>query len=117
MAYDLVDVALDPLDAVSGVTTTCDALWMGVPLVTMAGDRLATRMAASLVSGLGHADWVAATPEAYAALAAALAQDVAGRARLRPSQRERMRASPLTDAKGLAQSLEDAYEAMYDLRR
>ena len=117
MAYDLVDVALDPLDAVSGVTTTCDALWMGVPLVTMAGDRLATRMAASLVSGLGHADWVAAAPEAYADLAVTLAQDVAGRARLRPWQREKMLTSPLADAKGLAQSLEDAYEAMYDLRR
>ena len=117
VAYDLVDVALDPIDAVSGVTTTCDALWMGVPLVTMVGDRLATRMAASLVSGLGHTDWVTSTPEAYADLALALALDVAGRTRLRPLQRERMLASPLTDASGLAQSLEDAYEAMYDRRR
>ncbi|EHJ47053.1 Tetratricopeptide TPR_1 repeat-containing protein [Solidesulfovibrio carbinoliphilus subsp. oakridgensis] len=111
-AYDLVDVALDPVDAVSGVTTTCDALWMGVPVVTMAGDRLATRMAASLVSGLGHGDWVAATPEAYAGLAVALARDVAGRTGLRSGQRERMRASPLTDARDLARCLEEAYEAM-----
>jgi len=114
--YDRMDIALDPLDAVSGATTTCDALWMGVPVLTLAGGTVATRMAASLIAGLGQTEWIAPTPAAYVSQAVRLAADVEGRRHSRPLQRSRMQSSPLGDAKGLAQCLEEAFAAMLAAR-
>ena len=115
--YNFLDVALDPVGAHSGVTTTCDALWMGVPLVTLVGDRVAQRQGASLLSALGRSEWVAASEAEYLETVVKLAMDVPGRRTLRAAQREKMRQSSLCDHKGLAQALENAYEAMFDLWR
>jgi predicted O-linked N-acetylglucosamine transferase (SPINDLY family) len=112
--YDRLDIALDPISGVGGGTTTCDALWMGVPVVTLIGQQLIHRMTASMLDAMGHTEWIAETEPEYVSKVVALARDVAGRRNLRLTQREKMRGSPLCDAAGLARSLENAYEAMYD---
>lgn len=112
--YNQVDIALDPVGGVGGGTTTCDALWMGVPIVTQAGERMVQRMTASMLSALGRPEWVAQSEEDYIPKVRELANDREGRAQAREGQRQRMRQSALCDAKGLAGALEDAYEAMYD---
>lgn len=111
--YDRLDIALDPVGGVGGGTTTCDALWMGVPVVTLEGDRMATRMTASMLDAIGHAGWVAASEEEYVNKVVALARDAALRQSLRASQRSRMAASPLCDAGGLTRALETAYHEMF----
>ncbi|MBI3901319.1 MAG: tetratricopeptide repeat protein, partial [Nitrosomonadales bacterium] len=111
--YDRLDIALDPIGAHGGYTTTCDALWMGAPVITLEGDRMASRMTASVLSAVGHAEWVAGTEEEYIERTVALARDVPLRRALRPAQREQMSMSPLCDAKGLATCLEDAYIEMF----
>jgi predicted O-linked N-acetylglucosamine transferase (SPINDLY family) len=111
--YDRLDIALDPVDAVGGGTTTCDALWMGVPLVTLAGDRVASRMSASMLGALGHPEWIAASPSEYVTLTVALAKNVELRASLRAAQRARMAASTLCDSKGLAKQIEEAAAEMF----
>ena len=112
--YDRIDVALDPVGAVGGGTTTCDALWMGAPVLTLAGDRMASRMTASMLEALGRREWIARSEDEYVAIAARVAGDVAGRGEARVAQRERMARSALCDAAGLARALEDAMIGMYE---
>jgi predicted O-linked N-acetylglucosamine transferase (SPINDLY family) len=112
--YSRVDVALDPVGGLGGGTTTCDALWMGVPVVTLAGDRPASRMSASMLDAIGAPELVTHSPEGYVRTAAALARDPGRLDAIRARQRDRMVRSPLCDTKGLAGALEDAYEAMFD---
>jgi predicted O-linked N-acetylglucosamine transferase (SPINDLY family) len=112
--YGRIDIALDPAGAVGGGTTTCDALWMGVPLMTLAGDRMVSRMTASMLEALGHPEWVAASEAGYIATVVALARDVDLRRRLRLAQRDKMAGSPLCDARDLARRLEEAYVAMFE---
>jgi protein O-GlcNAc transferase len=88
---------------------------MGVPLVALEGTRVCSRMAASILKVLGRPDWVAGTQEEYVSIVGELARDVEGRAELRTTLRNHLRNSELCDGKGLARSLEDAFEAMYDL--
>lgn len=72
--YNRIDVALDT-SPYNGTTTTCEALWMGRPVVTLAGDRHASRVGASLLSAVGHPEWIATSDEDYARLAAQLVED------------------------------------------
>lgn len=116
-AYNLVDIALDPIEGVGGGTTTCDALWMGVPVVTLRGEPMAQRMTASMLSALERSEWIADTPARYLDIVYALAQDASSRRAARATQRERMRGSPLCDAQGLARALEAAYADMFDRYR
>jgi tetratricopeptide (TPR) repeat protein len=111
-AYARVDVALDPLPY-NGTATTCEALWMGVPVVTLRGERHAARVGASILSAVGLDHLIAPTPDAYVATAAGLARDRDGLAALRANLRERMRASPLTDGAGFARAVEGAYRTMW----
>jgi len=113
--YDRLDIALDPVSGVGGGTTTSDALWMGVPVVTLAGDQMIHRMSASMLDSIGHREWIAESESEYVNKVVELARDVELRRNLRSSQRDKMRRSPLCDAAGLARSLEDAYEAMFDI--
>ena len=107
-----VDIALDSLPF-SGGTTSCDTLWMGVPIVTMPGSRSASRSATSVVSNVGLTDWIASSPDDYVRRAV----DFAGRrdllAQLRASMRGRMAASPLMQEERFVRDLEQAYREMW----
>jgi len=99
--YGRVDIALDTFPY-HGTTTTCEALWMGVPVVTRAGDRHVSRVGASLLNAIGHPEWVATNNDDYVRIAAALASDPARLESLRHTLREDLRASPLLDHAGQA---------------
>jgi predicted O-linked N-acetylglucosamine transferase (SPINDLY family) len=109
--YNGVDVALDTWPCAGG-TTTCDALWMGVPPVTLAGERSFSRSGASMLTTVGLPELVAETADGYVANATTLAQDLPRLATLRRTLRERVRASPLVDAARFAAAVEQAYVAM-----
>jgi len=110
--YARVDIALDPL-AYNGTATTCEALWMGVPVVTLRGDRHAARVGASILGAVGFERLIAPTPDEYVATAAGLARDLTDLAALRAGLRERMRASPLADGAGFARTVEVAYRTLW----
>jgi len=112
--YDRLDIALDPVVGLGGGTTTLDALWMGVPVITLAGARMATRMTVSCLHAIGRPEWIAHDEQEYVDKVVALARDVDGRKAMRYEQRTRMAASPLCDAAGLARTLEDAFTAMFE---
>ena len=98
-AYARVDVALDPFPY-HGTTTTCEALWMGVPVVTLAGDRHASRVGISLLTAAGHPEWIAKDWNDYVRIAASLAADGSGRKVLRDTLRAKLQRSPLLDHAG-----------------
>jgi predicted O-linked N-acetylglucosamine transferase (SPINDLY family) len=110
--YGSVDITLDAFPW-SSHTTACDSLWMGVPLITLASPHHAGRMAASVLSAVGLADWVTTTPEAYQALALRKAADHGRLIQLRAELRERMRSSPLCDGKRYTQGLEKVYRSLW----
>lgn len=111
-AYNRIDIALDP-HPYNGTITTCDTLWMGAPLVTLAGSRHAARVGASLMAAVGLPELVAGTPGQYAAIAAGLAGDLTRLMRLRMGMRERLRASALCDEGRFMRNLETAYRLMW----
>ncbi|HEX8521268.1 MAG TPA: tetratricopeptide repeat protein [Tepidisphaeraceae bacterium] len=111
-AYERVDIALDPLPF-NGGTTTCDALWMGVPVVTLVGQTAVGREGASILNHAGLAEFVAATPEQYVGIAKRWAEDVEGLAGLRALMRERLRKSALLDQKSYAREIEGAYRTAW----
>jgi protein O-GlcNAc transferase len=88
-AYQGVDIALDPFPF-SGCATSCDALWMGVPVVTLAGETLVSRQTAALLAPIGLEDLVAHDAESYVGIAIRLARDTARRHGLRAELRARM---------------------------
>jgi predicted O-linked N-acetylglucosamine transferase (SPINDLY family) len=109
-AYAAADVCLDPFPF-NGATTTCDALWMGVPVVTLRGDRHVARASASILTALGRPEWIAGSEDEYVRIAAELAGNPDGLAQERSSLRERMRTSPLRDAAGYAKAVEALYRS------
>jgi protein O-GlcNAc transferase len=113
--YHRLDIALDTFPY-CGTTTTCEALWMGVPVVTLVGQRHIERVGLSLLVRAGLPEFAAADRDAYVRLAVALARDADRLARLRSGLRERLRRSPLCDAEGFTRSLEAAYRKMWQQR-
>jgi len=110
--YADVDVALDTFPY-NGTTTTCEALWMGVPVITLAGDRHASRVSTSILKSIGMDAWIAQTPDEYLDKAISLANDLSLLADYRLKLRDMMRQSAILDAKDLACNLESTYRSLW----
>jgi predicted O-linked N-acetylglucosamine transferase (SPINDLY family) len=106
------DIALDTFPY-NGQTTTCDCLWMGVPVVTLRGNSYVARVAPALLDRLGLGDLAADSADGYVRRAVELASHTEEIARLRRSLRERMKNSSLTDGSRLAVEIEAAYRSMW----
>ncbi|MBF0370010.1 MAG: tetratricopeptide repeat protein [Magnetococcales bacterium] len=110
--YSEMDIALDTFPY-TGATTTADALWMGVPVVTLAGRHFVERMSLSLLSAVGHPEWSAENLDDYVDLAVDMAARGVRSSQERQALRQQMAASPLCDPQGMTQSLEEAYRKMW----
>jgi protein O-GlcNAc transferase len=106
------DVILDTFPYTGG-TTTCHAMWMGVPVVSLAGESAPSRGGASLLGTIGLEELVADTPEQYLDKACSLAGDLGRLSTLREGMRARMSASPLMDTARFTRHLEQAYRSMW----
>lgn len=111
-AHAEVDMILDTFPYPGG-TTTCEALWMGVPTLTLAGDTLIARQGASMLTTVGLHDWIATNREEYIAKAQSFARNLPALASLRAGLREQARVSPLFDAPRFTRNLEQAYRGMW----
>jgi predicted O-linked N-acetylglucosamine transferase (SPINDLY family) len=111
--YNRVDVALDTFPY-NGTTTTCEALWMGVPVVSLIGDRHAARVGLSLLTAIGHAEWAAENEADYIEKAVALANDRTRRGTLRESLRGEVAGSILCDHAGQAARFETALRQLWN---
>jgi len=109
--YGHIDVALDTLPY-NGGTTSCDALWMGVPVVTLAGRHFYERMGSSILTTLGRPEWVASDEASYVKIAVQLASDIAALVKLRAGLRIEMEHSPLCNAQAFTRGLELVYRDM-----
>ncbi len=110
--YNRIDLCLDTLPA-NGHTTSLDALWMGVPVVTRVGDTALGRGGASQLYNLGLTELVARSDRQFIKLAAELAGDLDRLRGLRLSLRQRMERSPLMDGPRFAQHVEGAFRQMW----
>jgi protein O-GlcNAc transferase len=110
--YREIDVALDPYPY-GGGTTTCDALWMGVPVVSLAGRTAVSRAGSTLLSNVGLAHLIARSEAQYVELATALIRDVEAVAELRRTLRQRLESSPIMDAPQFARDFEAALRAAW----
>jgi predicted O-linked N-acetylglucosamine transferase (SPINDLY family) len=110
--YGRIDIALDPFPWGGGITT-CDALWMGVPVVSLVGRTSVGRGGASILANLGVPELIAKVPQQYVQIATDLAKDLPRLAELRRTLRPRMQGSPLMDAPRFARNVEAAYRQMW----
>lgn len=110
--YHRIDITLDTFPY-NGHTTTMDSIWMGVPVVSLAGERIVARGGLSILSNVGLSELVAQSEDQYVQLALELANDPKRLLDLRLSMRERMRASPLMDAHGFARNMERLFRRMW----
>jgi predicted O-linked N-acetylglucosamine transferase (SPINDLY family) len=106
--YRTIDIALDPYPY-NGVTTTCDALWMGVPVISLAGATSVSRQGVRFLRAVGLEELLASSPEEYVRIAEELAGNLPRLAGLHSGLRGRMGRSPLLDSQRLARQLEAAY--------
>jgi protein O-GlcNAc transferase len=107
--YDQIDLALDPWPY-NGGTTTSEALWQGVPVASIRGDRWTSRVSASILKSAGMEEFIAADAESFVKLASAMAADPNLLAKLRSGLRDRLRTSAACDTTGLTRQLEAAFE-------
>jgi predicted O-linked N-acetylglucosamine transferase (SPINDLY family) len=103
--YDRIDIGLDPTPY-NGTTTTCEALWMGVPVITLAGETHASRVGASLLTAVGLSELIATDEEGYVRLAAALAGVASRVGAIRAGLRARVAWSELCDGAGWCREFE-----------
>lgn len=111
-AYNRVDIALDPFPYTGG-TTTAEALWMGVPVLTMSGTHFLARQGVGLLMNAGLPDWIANDPDDYVARAIAHASDIDGLVALRARLRSQVLTSPIFDASRFAMHFEEALRGMW----
>jgi predicted O-linked N-acetylglucosamine transferase (SPINDLY family) len=110
--YNDMDISLDPFPY-AGTTTTCEALAMGVPCVTLRGKCHAHNVGVSLMNTLGLTEWVADSPDEYVAIATRMAADLPALALLRRSLRQRLLSSRLCAGKEFVRDLEDTYRELW----
>ena len=110
--YQQIDIALDTFPY-NGTTTTCEALWMGLPVITLAGESHPGRVGVSLLTQIGLADLITTSHDDYVAKAVQWAVETENLATLRSKLRERMAASPLCDGAVFARQLESAFRTMW----
>lgn len=110
--YAEVDIGLDPFPF-NGATTTFQAMWMGVPVISLVGDTFISRMTGSILHHVGLGDLAVDSPEAYIATAKELAGDLLRLKAIRTDLRERVAASPLCDSVAYVRSVETAYRDMW----
>lgn len=110
--YHQCDIALDTFPY-NGTTTTCEALWMGVPTVTLAGKTHVARVGVSINTNVGLSDWIADDEAQYVAIAAKMAADLPKLAELRSTMRQRMIDSPLMKHVELTRNIESSYRQMW----
>jgi predicted O-linked N-acetylglucosamine transferase (SPINDLY family) len=106
--YDRIDIALDTFPY-NGTTTTCEAMWMGVPVITFAGQSHVSRVGAAVLTHAGCSQWIANDVDGYIAMATRLASELNTMEPLRLGLRDRLKASELCDANRLARELEKTY--------
>jgi len=111
--YKEIDVLLDTFPW-SGHTSACEALFMGVPVISLRGDRFAGRMVSSILSSLCMTDFIAESKEDYVVKSEQIASDIPGLCSLRATLRERMLNSPLCDGKNFTKNIEAAYRRLWD---
>ena len=111
-AYHRLDVALDPFPY-NGTTTTCEALWMGVPVVTLRGDRHSARVGSSLLGAAGLPDWIATSEDDYLRIAQELVSDREALIVMRQELRPRLQASPLFDSAAFIRELQDLFRRLW----
>ncbi len=111
--YNQIDISLDSFPY-NGGTTTCESLWMGVPVVTLIGDRSVSRMGASLLSVVGCSPWIAQTPQDYVTIAIQLAQNLSSLTSIRAGLRERLKQSALLDEVRFTRNVEKWYRQMWN---
>lgn len=114
--YHRIDIGLDPFPF-NGMTTTCDAMWMGAPVLTLPGERPVSRAGLSLLSCVGLEELAASCEDDYLRIAVDLAGNPTRIAELRATLRRRMQASPLMDAPRFARNVEAAYREMWEMWR
>jgi predicted O-linked N-acetylglucosamine transferase (SPINDLY family) len=110
-AYQRVDVALDPFPYPGG-TTSAEALWMGVPVITKRGDRFLSHVGETIAHNCGHPEWIAQDEDQYVLKAAELAANTSHLAQLRRSLREHLPQQPLFNSQRFAQHFQQAVKAM-----
>ena len=111
-AHRRVDIALDAFPY-HGTTTTCFSLWMGLPVVVLAGATHVSRVGVSMLSNIGLPQLIAQNGDAYVAIATRLVADLSGLAGMRAGLRGRMLQSPVTDGRSGARALENAFREMW----
>jgi predicted O-linked N-acetylglucosamine transferase (SPINDLY family) len=110
--YDQVDIQLDALPW-SGHVTTCESLWMGVPMITLAGTRGAGRMSSTILNAVGRSEWIARTADEFVAIARRVAEDRTGLSKIRSCLRGQMRSSMLCDGKSFCRRLEAEFRRIW----
>jgi len=110
--YNTIDICLDPFPF-NGATTTCEALWMGVPVITLSGDRHVGRVGASILTNVGLTDFIAQDIDGYIQLAVEKASNTNYLKDVRKGLRERMLGAPLCDGRSFASDVESAYQEMW----
>ena len=106
------DISLDPFPF-NGHTTTCDSIWMGVPVLVLEGATYASRFGGSVLRNMGLESWIATSIEAYVETAVWQAEDSGALLKLRHELRPRMAISVLLDSDGFTRNLEHAYRRMW----
>jgi len=110
--YNRVDIALDTFPY-NGTTTSCEALWMGVPVITLAGESHRSRVGVSILNNIGLDELIAGSPEIYVEKSTELAGNLKALAKLRVSLRDKMRQSSLTNPSLFTKSLEQVYRDIW----